>query len=72
MAVEEEMARTLIDVLRRRMPLLILGEMPRAAVEDAAELAAPLLGWDVQRCRLEVASVREAKQEQLPFIPSGT
>jgi glycerol-3-phosphate dehydrogenase len=72
MAVEEEMARTLIDVLRRRMPLLILGEMPRAAVEDAAALAAPLLGWDVQRCRLEVASVLEAKQEQLPFIPSGT
>ncbi len=66
-AVEEEMARTLTDILRRRIPLLILTRLQRAEVEDAATLAAPLLGWDAARRAAEVDAVLEAKRRQ--FTP---
>lgn len=67
-AVEEEMARNLTDVLRRRIPVLILCRLREAEIEDAASLAAPHLGWDAARRRQEIEAVMEAKRRQLPFL----
>lgn len=65
-AVQEEMARTLADVLRRRIPLLLLSDTPRAAVEDAAQLAGAVLEWSRERRALEVEQVLAMKQAQDP------
>ena len=44
-AVEREMARSLDDVLRRRIPLTILARPGATVARDAAELAAATQGW---------------------------
>lgn len=49
-AVEDEMARSLDDILRRRVPVSILAPYDVNVARDAAELAATALGWtDEQR-----------------------
>ncbi|MEE9270618.1 MAG: glycerol-3-phosphate dehydrogenase/oxidase [Candidatus Krumholzibacteria bacterium] len=56
-AAEHEMAFHLDDLLRRRLPLLILTRLERRTLEEAAALAAPVLHWSPERCRLEVDAV---------------
>lgn len=59
LGVEHGMAITLEDLLRRRVPILILDRIKRSVVEDAADLAAPILGWGgVQRAN-EIDQVLE-------------
>jgi len=53
-AARFEMARTLADVLRRRVPLAILHPLEKDTVERAADLVAPVLGWDADRRAAEV------------------
>ena len=50
----DEMAVHLSDLLRRRMPLLILAKTNTTALRQFAELVAPELGWDVDRIAQEV------------------
>jgi glycerol-3-phosphate dehydrogenase len=51
------MALTLEDLLRRRTPTLILSRIRRETLEDAAALAAPILGWDDTHREQEIAHV---------------
>jgi len=53
----DRMALTLEDLLRRRTPILILSTLRRETVEDAAALAAPILGWDDKRREQEITKV---------------
>jgi glycerol-3-phosphate dehydrogenase len=53
----DRMALTLEDLLRRRTPLLILSRLRRETLEDAAALAAPILGWDDSRQQQEITHV---------------
>ncbi len=49
-----EMTVHLEDLLRRRLPLLILARVTRQTLVDAAALAAPILNWSPERCLKEV------------------
>lgn len=49
-----EMVARLEDLLRRRIPLLLLEPPERTLVEESASLAATVLGWNAERCREEV------------------
>lgn len=46
LCAREEMVVHLDDLLRRRMPLLILSRLGKAQLTGIAELVAPVLGWD--------------------------
>lgn len=60
-AVRYELARTLDDVLTRRIPARWLSrDAAAAAAEDAARLIAPELGWSDDDVNREVASFRAA------------
>lgn len=50
----EEMVVHLSDLLRRRMPLLILAKLDVNELRRLAEFVAPLLGWDAERVEREV------------------
>ncbi|GAB5604394.1 glycerol-3-phosphate dehydrogenase/oxidase [Sideroxyarcus sp. TK5] len=50
----DEMVVHLADLLRRRMPLLILARLEEGRLRHLAELLAPGLGWDAQRVADEV------------------
>lgn len=58
-AARFEMALTLEDILRRRIPLLILNPPAKKTLKQAAELAAPILGWTPQRCGEEIGSIMQ-------------
>lgn len=51
-----EMVVHLDDLLRRRMPLLILARMSEAEIGALAELVSPILGWDKNAVQREVLS----------------
>jgi glycerol-3-phosphate dehydrogenase len=53
-SAREEMVLHLSDLLRRRMPLLILAQLSEAKIRHLAELVAPVLGWDENRIAQEV------------------
>ena len=57
-AVEREMARSLDDVLRRRIPLTILARPDAAVARDAAQLVAATLGWTPAQQRQQVSQLR--------------
>lgn len=59
-AVEHEMARTLDDIVRRRIPLMLLTRPDRGILEDAAALAGEALGWTPARLQAEVAGLPRA------------
>jgi glycerol-3-phosphate dehydrogenase len=61
LAATQEMARTLEDVLRRRLPLLLLGPLPPAVLATVAELVGRRLGWTDPRIREEIASVERGE-----------
>jgi len=52
-AVTHEGARTLADVIDRRLVLGTLGPVSRATIGAIADVAGPLWGWDAARCRNE-------------------
>ena len=53
-AVRGEMALNLEDVLRRRIPLSILGRFNESATLEAARLVAAELGWSAERRAAEI------------------
>lgn len=53
-SAQDEMVVNLHDLLRRRMPLLILARMEKVEVQRLANLVAPALGWDAVRIEQEV------------------
>lgn len=59
LCARDEMVLHLSDLLRRRMPLLILARLGAAEVQRIAELVAPELGWDAARTALEVEACRK-------------
>jgi len=56
-AARDEMARTLEDVLRRRVPLLLLCRLDEPTLREVADIAGAELGWSTQRRRDEVERV---------------
>jgi glycerol-3-phosphate dehydrogenase len=54
LCARDEMALHLPDLLRRRLPLLILARLSAAEVRRNAELVAPVLGWDAARVEQEI------------------
>jgi len=53
-APREEMARTLEDVLRRRIPMLLVSQLPERTLEWAASMVGSALRWSEERKREEV------------------
>ncbi len=63
LAVEEEMALTLLDILDRRTSLLIFSDdHGRSAAPEAARIAGDLLGWDADRRESELKAYLEAAE----------
>ena len=60
-----EMAVHLDDLLRRRMPLLILAQLEAGTLHRLAELIANLMGWDEIEIASEVAACRIASRVHL-------
>lgn len=58
LCAREEMAVHLSDLLRRRLPLLILVRPEAVGLRGLAELLAPELGWDEQRIVQELEACR--------------
>lgn len=64
LAVETEMAATLIDVMDRRTALLLFSpDSALAGVEEAAAIMSGLLGWDATRTNSETAEYRARVEE---------
>jgi glycerol-3-phosphate dehydrogenase len=57
-----EMVVHLEDLLRRRLPLLILAKLKPEEVRQIAGIVAPLLGWDRERAEAECRSVSAVNQ----------
>jgi glycerol-3-phosphate dehydrogenase len=55
LAARDEMATTLEDALRRRLPATLFAPIDGAVAGDAAALMGEALGWDAARRRREVA-----------------
>ena len=68
LAVEREMALTLIDFMDRRAALLLFSpNFGLAGAEAAAEIMAEALGWDADRRTRELTEYREfAAEHELP------
>ncbi len=58
LAVRDEMARGLADVVRRRMPLSLLVRHDKSWLEQAARLMAPELSWDATEIERQIAAVQ--------------
>jgi glycerol-3-phosphate dehydrogenase len=56
-AVKSEMARSLDDVLRRRIPLLLLTRLDEKTVRLVAQVTGKILDWSEQRKQEEVESI---------------
>ena len=64
LAVEREMAATLIDVMDRRTALLLFSpNSGLAGAEEAATIMGSILGWDASRLNSEVAGYRDLVEE---------
>ena len=59
-AVTSESARTLTDILRRRVPLQILSRLDTSTITSVCDLVSHQLCWDKPRQQLEIRSVLEA------------
>jgi glycerol-3-phosphate dehydrogenase len=58
LCARDEMVLHLSDLLRRRMPLLILAQLGEGEVHHLAELVAPAMGWDASRIEQEIKACR--------------
>jgi glycerol-3-phosphate dehydrogenase len=56
-ALSDEMARNLSDVLRRRVPVLLVSRMPEMALRDATAMVASELEWSPRRREKELAAL---------------
>ncbi len=56
-AVADEMARSLEDVLRRRVPLEVLGRLDEPTLREVADRAGAVLGWTGDRRRSEIQRI---------------
>ncbi len=61
-----EMAVHLTDLLRRRLPLLILARLDETELRRLARLVAPALGWDEAIVEREIAGCREWQRQSAP------
>jgi glycerol-3-phosphate dehydrogenase len=52
-----EMVIHLEDLLRRRIPVIIMHTMTRSVLKNAAKLVAPILGWSAQQKKNEIQKV---------------
>lgn len=59
-AVVSESAKTLLDVLRRRVPLAILTRLDTPTITSVCELVSDYLEWDQARQKHEILSVQQA------------
>lgn len=59
--IRNEHVRHLDDILMRRTPLAISGQLTRALCHQVADIAAKALGWDDQSARLEEFYTRLAR-----------
>lgn len=64
-AAEQGMACKLHDVLRRRIPLLLLASPSADVIHDAAALAGDVLGWTLERRQQEAAELLQAAEAAL-------
>jgi glycerol-3-phosphate dehydrogenase len=62
-AAANEAAVTLVDILRRRVPLLVLERCEGGVLIDAARLAGDVLGWSEDRSEREVTAVLDARRD---------
>ncbi|QSB16530.1 glycerol-3-phosphate dehydrogenase/oxidase [Natronosporangium hydrolyticum] len=70
-AVTHEGALDLTDVLARRLRAAVeTGDGGHAAAEPVSELIAPVLGWDAQTRRTEVARYQEAANSSVSPLPA--
>ncbi|MEQ1533891.1 MAG: glycerol-3-phosphate dehydrogenase/oxidase [Sideroxydans sp.] len=53
---QQEMVVHLADLLRRRLPLMILSRVDAINLQKIAQAVAPVLGWDSARVRTELAA----------------
>jgi glycerol-3-phosphate dehydrogenase len=56
-ALSDEMALNLADVLRRRVPVLLVSTMPEAALRDATAMVASELQWSPRRRERELQAL---------------
>jgi glycerol-3-phosphate dehydrogenase len=56
-ALSDEMALSLADVLRRRVPVLLISRMPEAALRDVTAMVASELQWSPRRRERELADL---------------
>ena len=69
-AVAAEMAHTLEDILRRRVPVTILARPDAAVLADAASIAGTALGWSTQDQRDQVERLIARPTNPTPETPS--
>ena len=62
MIVEREQVLHLSDLVRRRTLITLLGHSDEAALTELAGIAGDLLGWDTERCSLEVGQALKEAQ----------
>jgi hypothetical protein len=55
------MVGNLHDLLRRRLPLLLVASLPRRRVELAAAICGEILGWTEKRRAEEVATILDGR-----------
>jgi glycerol-3-phosphate dehydrogenase len=58
LCARDEMVVHLVDLLRRRMPLLILARLDDAELRSIGGMIAPVLGWDGARINQEIEACR--------------
>ena len=63
-AVRHEMARTLEDVLRRRIPVAILSPLSNESLGAAADLVGKERGWSEQEKERQIKEVQHACQHR--------
>lgn len=66
-AIEQEQARSLAGILRRRLPAGWEPDLGMTHVEEVARIAAPLLGWSEEQTEAEIERFR--RQTRLHFAP---
>lgn len=59
-AIEHEMARSLSDILRRRIPLAVLARLDSRVTADVAALAASVLAWTPEQIRHQLTQLSTA------------
>jgi len=57
-ALSDEMALNLADVLRRRVPVLLVSSMPEVALRDVTAMVASELQWSPRRRERELAALK--------------